>query len=1029
MLRKGLALIAALIALLALSSAAANAAIPSIADDPTWGAGFFGTGSAVGPDGDRAWMVGSFSMAAPRSGPGAAIDTSGGRIAAYAELTDAPAGQLRVDAAAADGSGGWYVAGNFANAGGLARPGLVHLLADGTADPGFDAQATAGTIKALLVAGGNLYVGGGFATIGGAAQPALAALDRVTGAAVGGWAPAVTGTVNALALGGGVLYAGGSFTSGARTSLIAVNPGTGVVNAAFNPDPTGGPVNAVVALGTSVYIGGQFTTVFGGATGRLVKIDVAGPALDAAWTPAPNGIVFALGTDGTALYAGGSFSTFGGAGRVGVAAVLPTGTGTATAWDPGGTNAGTTVRALSVAGGNVYIGGNFETIGAAARHSLAAVAADATATLQPWAPEPNDFVNAIAATATAVYAGGTFGGIGGRALMSLYPIDLLTGAPMAFFSHDFNSIIGNDLRAIAVCGDAVYVAGTFSAVDGVQRLNAAAFDRNTGALLPWDPGADNDVNTLACGNGVVYLGGIFNFLKFGTASQTTRNGLAAVDTAGGDPTSWDPAGVNALFVNAMALQGSTLYVGGNFANIGNPVAVARPNLAALNTADSSATGWSPVVTNTGISSIALSSNEIYIGGSITAVGATPRTRAAALRLSDASLDPGWDPAPDAAVRSLAVAPDGTVYMGGSFTLVNGQGRRSAAALSPAGGLTSWNPSPDGTVNQVAVGPDGRVYLAGGFSGTTSRATRLFATFSEPTSFATAPALTSAPVDGQPTSCDGGTAGGSLPAPQTIQWRLDGGDIAGATGTSYTPSSADVGHALSCHVSQRNLVSSAQADSASVTVAAAPAAPAVPSQSPPPFDIDGQPTPPPPVAGKSVIATPTKGTVTVLLPGFKQFIPLPDAERIPVGTVIDTRKGTVKLTTVGANGKLQSAIFYEGVFKVFQEKGRRPVVELRLVGGNFSVCPRVPRRARRADAAKVAKVAKTKSIRHLWGDGKGLFRTKGRYASATIRGTRWLTDDRCDGTLVRVAKGAVTVRDIPKKKSFALKAPKKYLAHK
>ena len=350
----------------------------------------------------------------------------------------------------------------------------------------------------------------------------------------------------------------------------------------------------------------------------------------------------------------------------------------------------------------------------------------------------------------------------------------------------------------------------------------------------------------------------------------------------------------------------------------------------------------------------------------------------------------------------------------------------AITLLPAtgGGLTSWNPSPDGAVNQVAVGPDGRVYLAGGFNGTTSRATRLFATFSEPTSFATAPALTSAPVDGQPTTCDGGAAGGSLPAPQTIQWRLDGGDIAGATAGSYTPRSTDVGHALSCHVSQRNLVSSAQADSASVTVAAAPVAPV--QAAPPPFDIDGQPTPPPPVAGKSVIATPTKGTVTVLLPGFKQFIPLPDAERIPVGTVIDTRKGTVKLTTVGANGKLQSATFYEGVFKVFQEKGRRPVVELRLFGGNFSVCPRVPRRARHAGAAKVAK---TKSIRHLWGNGKGLFRTKGRYASATIRGTTWLTDDRCDGTLVRVSKGAVTVRDFPRKKSLALRAPKKYLAHK
>ena len=35
-------------------------------------------------------------------------------------------------------------------------------------------------------------------------------------------------------------------------------------------------------------------------------------------------------------------------------------------------------------------------------------------------------------------------------------------------------------------------------------------------------------------------------------------------------------------------------------------------------------------------------------------------------------------------------------------------------------------------------------------------------------------------------------------------------------------------------------------------------------------------------------------------------------------------------------------------------------------------------------------------RKLWGDGKGKFRTKGRYAAATVRGTRWLTQDTLRG---------------------------------
>ena len=67
------------------------------------------------------------------------------------------------------------------------------------------------------------------------------------------------------------------------------------------------------------------------------------------------------------------------------------------------------------------------------------------------------------------------------------------------------------------------------------------------------------------------------------------------------------------------------------------------------------------------------------------------------------------------------------------------------------------------------------------------------------------------------------------------------------------------------------------------------------------------------------------------------------------------------------------------------------------------------------------------MRHLWGSGKGQFRTTGRYASATIRGTKWLTDDRCNGTLIRVTVGAVTVRDQTLKRSLVLKKPKSYLA--
>ena len=189
---------------------------------------------------------------------------------------------------------------------------------------------------------------------------------------------------------------------------------------------------------------------------------------------------------------------------------------------------------------------------------------------------------------------------------------------------------------------------------------------------------------------------------------------------------------------------------------------------------------------------------------------------------------------------------------------------------------------------------------------------------------------------------------------------------------------------------------------------------------PPGDIDGFLIPPPPVQGKKVNVQPLSGSVLVKLPGAAKFVRLPDAEQVPVGTIVDARKGKVRLFSAGKGGRVQFADFYEGMFQVTQKVGQA-LTTLKLYGGSFAGCPK----ASRASAA--AKRKKTSSVRHLWGSGKGQFRTTGRYASATIRGTKWLTDDRCNGTLIRVTVGAVTVRDQTLKKSLVLKKPKSYLA--
>jgi hypothetical protein len=47
--------------------------------------------------------------------------------------------------------------------------------------------------------------------------------------------------------------------------------------------------------------------------------------------------------------------------------------------------------------------------------------------------------------------------------------------------------------------------------------------------------------------------------------------------------------------------------------------------------------------------------------------------------------------------------------------------------------------------------------------------------------------------------------------------------------------------------------------------------------------------------------------------------------------------------------------------------------------------------------------------------------------ATVRGTSWYTEDRCDGTLTRVSQGSVSVRDLVNDRTVIVRAGHSYLA--
>jgi hypothetical protein len=204
--------------------------------------------------------------------------------------------------------------------------------------------------------------------------------------------------------------------------------------------------------------------------------------------------------------------------------------------------------------------------------------------------------------------------------------------------------------------------------------------------------------------------------------------------------------------------------------------------------------------------------------------------------------------------------------------------------------------------------------------------------------------------------------------------------------------------------------------------------------PTPTPTPGPAAPPaPPVAGKSVVVRVVSGTVRIKRPG-QGYVTLTDPTNIPVGSLVDTRKGRVALTSAADTGakKVQTAEFYDGIFQVKQavpkKKSKTPlalVTDLVLKG-------QLPRSScaplKGASAAAVDKKKGPNGVLgKLWGSGKGSFRTTGKYSSATVRGTIWLTQDQCNGTLTKVRRGVVSVRDFKRKRTLKVKAGHSYLA--
>lgn len=646
------------------------------------------------------YVGGSFSRVGVASGSLVALDRATGGLAPV----QVPAVAGAVSAIIADGAGGWYLGGEFTHVGNVSRHNLAHVNADGSVDATFD-HGTDGRVRALAIIGSTLYVGGEFNAI----EPAAA-----------GASPRNVAAIN---------LSDGSLTN-------------------WSPNPNSA-VRAIARLGGAVFIGGDFTNLHQ----RLSRFDIDGSGLPGSSTPSTLDLhvddrVEVLTARDDSLYIGGSFTSVGGRTQSGVARVdlvgdLPT---LSNDFRPDLTNSGASllVKAIVVSddASLVWIGGGFDELRGPLRResrtNLAAVrASDGTVT--SWSPNPNDVVSSLAAQGNTIYAGGYFNTVGAGASravrVGLAAVNLSTGEALELNPGvRTRTTIIDVVQSLVVAGDSLYMGGSFTHLGGVSRPSLAAVDAQ-GGLTGWNPATNAEVKALLFHNNpffgpVVYAGGFFSLVNGRAHSR-----LVALSANTGDDIGAFEGTVNGAVVNAIAvLDSAGLYIGGDFASIGNP-AVTSPNVAKLFFNDGTINAGFRPNANGPVNAL-VATSDIFLGADVVYIGGDFSDLRAAAHLAKVDGDSGLpimqDPGhlqvggTDRAVDALALEDDGTaLYVGGRFNTFS----QRAGPVATPGGLTrirtgdgivdvgGFDPAPNTGTNdgrpQAIKTLDGFTVMAGG----------------------------------------------------------------------------------------------------------------------------------------------------------------------------------------------------------------------------------------------------------------------------------------------------------------------------
>ena len=360
------------------------------------------------------------------------------------------------------------------------------------------------------------------------------------------------------------------------------------------------------------------------------------------------------------------------------------------------------VRAVvSDGAGGWIVGGSFETVGGRACPRLARLTRERVLDTR-FCLAPDDDVQALAVTSDTLFVGGHFRRVGGERRVRLAGVDLRSGRLLSWRADvtgrpfdDRGDLLYPSVEALAVHRGTLYLGGSLvERVGGVPRAGLAALDARTARIRPWRADASGDVYRLTVGREALYASGTFSRL-----AGKPAEGIGAVALRTGDRTRWSPPHSD-RGSRPIAYADGVVYLAGR-----RLVAVDAATGAPL-------VGFVAPAFDGDVNGLAIDDDWLYAGGDFSRAGGAERSNLAVFSRRDGRLLP-WAPRANADVFALA-ATENTIAVGGTLTSIGGVRRFGLVAIDGVTGrLLPWAPRLNGSANALAV-VGSRLYVGGSF---------------------------------------------------------------------------------------------------------------------------------------------------------------------------------------------------------------------------------------------------------------------------------------------------------------------------